>query len=350
MTTRSSTPSKRKETDPKANETAKLLRLSAVAGVVVWLVHRLVADADLITSTLVVAVLVVVPLGLSLVPPNREVSALDGWIGTLQPFAAVGAVAALSLESGGPSALFVLPWFVLTVLSGVKGLVGWRRAGAWVPPAELWGLSLLPIGGAWLVASRAGLDPLTIGTLMAHLTAVHFHFAAFGGLVLIGLGARRLSDLVLEQKAPKLCLRLVAFAQTSVFCGVFLVALGIAEWPVLGVVGAAALTLGLFVHALLQLIYVLRRQPLWVGLLLFISAFSVMLSMPLALLWAWGTLSGAPLIDMSWMLRLHGMANAHGFVLAGLCGWWADERLRMSRAAASPKVIEKPLPESALEA
>lgn len=350
MNTSSSTPSNRKKPEPSVDETSKLLRVSAVAGTAVWLVHRLVADADLITSTLVMGVLVVVPLGLSLLRPSHEFAGLDGWLATLQPFAAVGAVVALTLASGGPSALFTLPWFVLTLLAGARGLLGWRRAGGFAPPAELWGLMLLPVGGAWMLASRAEVDPLAIGPLMVHLTALHFHFAAFAGLVLVGLNARRLGELVRDRKAPAVCLKLVIAIQTSVLVGVLLVALGIALWPALGVVGAAALTLGLFVHALLQLIFVLRRQPVWVAILLFISSFSVMLSMPLSLLWAWGALTKTALIDMSWMLRLHGMANAHGFILTGLCGWWVDQKLGLSRQAeAGQGVAADSLPESVLE-
>ena len=119
MTKSSSTPSEINKPVPSTNESVKLLRVSAVVGVVVWLVHRLAADADLITSTLVMGVLVVVPLGLSLARPSRAPGSLEGWIATLQPFAAAGAVAALTLESGGPSALFTLPWFILTLVVGV---------------------------------------------------------------------------------------------------------------------------------------------------------------------------------------------------------------------------------------
>jgi hypothetical protein len=48
----------------------------------------------------------------------------------------------------------------------------------------------LPIGGAWLVASRLGIQPLGFGDTIVLLTAVHFHFAGFAAPVLAGLAGR----------------------------------------------------------------------------------------------------------------------------------------------------------------
>jgi hypothetical protein len=92
-------------------------------------------------------------------------------------------------------------------------------------------------------------------------------------------------------------------------------------------VGAAAITLGLFAYAALTLGFLLKHQrSSWSKLLLAIAAVSILMSMPLALVWAWAQWTGNPLISMSWMLRVHGMANAHGFVLSGLLAWWVEER------------------------
>jgi hypothetical protein len=63
---------------------------------------------------------------------------------------------------------------------------------------------------------------------------------------------------------------------------------------------------------------------------------SALLSMPLAVVWAWGEVTGSRALDMLWMVRIHGMANAHGFALCGLLAW--------ALAALTPGRTEAPLP------
>jgi hypothetical protein len=43
--------------------------------------------------------------------------------------------------------------------------------------------------------------------------------------------------------------------------------------------------------------------------------------MAAALAWSLGQALGAPVVALSWMVRLHGPLNAVGFALAGLLGW-----------------------------
>ena len=287
----------------------------------------MLADTDLISSTLAVGVLVVVPLGLSLVSLNARQAKVFGWLCLLQPFAAFGALLALTLEPRGATALFALPWFVLTLGAGVVGLLGLLERPRERELGHSLGLLLLPVGGAWLCISRAGLDPLGIGVLIVLLTAVHFHFAAFGALIVMGCSSARLSRLIHQGDAPQAIEQLGRYGAFAIVLGSLLVAAGISGIPLAGVVGAVLLTLALWVHGSLHLLFVLKHQRGWlVKLLLCISSASVLASMPLAILWAVGQWTGTATIDFTWMLRLHGMANAHGFVLAGLVGFWLDAR------------------------
>ena len=301
----------------------------------VWLGHRLLADTDLITSTLAMAVLVVVPLGLSLISLNARQAKVFGWLSLLQPFAAFGALLALTLEPRGPTGLFAVPWCVLTLGAGVAGLFGLTARDSDQPLAHSLALLLLPAGGAWLCISRAGFDPLGNGVLIVLLTAVHFHFVAFAGLVVMGCNSERLSGLVRQGAAPARLARFGFGTTVALVAGYLLVALGIASIPLAGVVGAVLLSLALFVHALLHLLVVLRHQRgALVKLLLCISSTSVLMSMPLACAWAVGQWLDISYIDFSSMLRIHGMANAHGFVLAGLVGFWLDAKNRETQRAA----------------
>lgn len=275
------------------------------------------------------AVLVVVPLGLSLVTLNARQAKVFGWLCLLQPIAAFGAVLALSLEARGATGLFAVPWLALTLGVGVVGGLGLVAREPGRELAHSLALLALPVGGAWLFISRAGFDPLDNGVLIVLLTAVHFHFAAFAGLIVMGCNSARLRRLIQQGDAPAALDHLGRYAALAVILGTLLVAVGIASLPLAGVVGAVLLSLALFVHASLHLLFVVRHQRGGlVKLLSCISSASVLASMPLACAWAYGQWTGTAIIDFTSMLRLHGMANAHGFVLAGLVGFWLDAKTR----------------------
>jgi len=308
----------------------------------------MLADTDLISSTLAVGVLVVVPLGLSLVSLNARQATVFSWLCLLQPFAAFGALLALTLEPRGATGLFALPWFILTLGAGVVGLLGLLERPRERELGHSLGLLLLPVGGAWLCISRAGLDPLGNGVLIVLLTAVHFHFAAFGALVVMGCSSARLVRLIRQGSAPQAIEQVGRYGAFAIVLGSLLVAAGISGVPLAGVAGAALLTLALWIHASLHLLFVVKHQRGWlVKLLLCISSASVLASMPLACLWALGQWTGSSYIDFTSMLRLHGMANAHGFVLAGLVGFWLDAKSQVTEHAAPPQAEAEPEAEAA---
>lgn len=335
---RAKTPGSLQSTADGTSDSSALLRFSAALGCVIWLGHRVLADTELISSTLALAVLVVVPLGLSLVTPNARQAKLFGVLSLLQPFAAVGALLALTLQARGATGLFALPWLAFTVGAGIVGGLGLVAREPERPLAHSLGLCLLPVGGAWLFISRAGFDPLGNGVVIVLLTAVHFHFAAFAGLILLGCNAARLSLLVRQGLAPRALEPVGRYAAAALVLAALLVAIGIASWPFAGVLGAVLLSLALFLHAALHLLFVVRHQRGGlVKLLLCVSSASVLVSMPLACAWAFGQWTGTTIIDFGSMLRLHGMANAHGFVLSGLVGFWLDAKSQEGeRRAAAP--------------
>lgn len=293
----------------------------------IWLGHRLLADTELISSTLALAVLVVVPLGLSLVTLNAGQAKIFSWLCLLQPFAAFGALLALTLEARGATSLFAVPWLALTLGVGVVGGLGLLAREPDHEPAHSLGLLLLPVGGAWLFISRAGFDPLGSGVVIVLLTSVHFHFAAFAGLIVLGCNSARLRGLVRQGHAPAAVEHFGRYSALAVGLGTLLVAVGIASFSLCGVLGAVLLSLALFVHAALHLLFVVKHQRGGlIKLLLCISSASVLASMPLACAWALGQWTGTTAVEFGSMLRLHGMANAHGFVLAGLVGFWLDAK------------------------
>lgn len=258
------------------------------------------------------APLVLVPLALGLIdrdgPPMAILAAL--------PPAALAAAAALTCRVGPVGGGLAAGWLLLTL-----GLAAWgalrhakRRAhGDAAETAFDLALLAIPVGGAWFVASRLGLAPMGFEEPIVLLTAIHFHFAAFVALVWTGCAARRL---------PRSTLR--AAAVTGVAIGTPLLAAGITFEPWLELAGAVTLAASLGGLALAVLRHVcptLRSGRWWLGA----SALAILVSMPLAVAYAWGQVA-KPLISLDLMARLHGALNALGFGLCGLVGWTRARR------------------------
>ncbi|MEO6244024.1 MAG: YndJ family transporter, partial [Opitutaceae bacterium] len=173
-------------------------------------------------ALLLFAALVLVPLALELFAEPGETGAparLLGRATQAQLPAAFALAVSCWLAPGWLAAAFALPWAaLLTMLAVVGGLrVGrdkWRRPldGLCADAALLYGA----IGGAWVLADRAGWQPLRFHPEIVTLTAVHFHYA---GLLLPLLAGRVQRELFFWRTASQ--------AAVGVVLGVPAVALGI---------------------------------------------------------------------------------------------------------------------------
>jgi hypothetical protein len=219
---------------------------------------------------------------------------------------ALAAAGALVLRAGPLAGALAIAWLAVTIrLAGVGALrLARRRPDAAETAIDL-GLMVLPVGAAWFVASRLGLTPMGFGEPIVLLTAVHFHYAAFTSLVWTGCAARRLPATWARRSAV-----------TGVAVGTPVLAAGITLAPWLELLGALVLAASLGWLA----VRVLVTTPPAGGLLLRISAVSLLFSMPLAVAYAWGQVA-TPLVSLAAMARFHGTANALGFGLCGLLGW-----------------------------
>ncbi len=288
---------------------------------------------DLPAALLLLAALVVLPLGVPLLhgpeadgaphPLHRQARrALDP--------AALLLGLALLLERGPLALALALPWAAVTVALSLWGLRQLAFHGLRDPATllESGGCAFLLVGGAWTLADRAGLRPLGYDPLLVRLTAVHFHYAGFGLPLLAGLAARRSGG------SRPLAIALLA--------GMGVVAAGLvasqltdhraAEWA-----AATFMALAASLAALGQLREAVRGgRPLSRPLsrpLLALSALCLLWGMGLAA--AWGAARGLGLArpHMVDMLHAHGAVNALGFVLLGLLG----------RALDPPPVSRPPL-------
>ena len=292
---------------------------SAATGVIVWLITLLLTTADseqaeLVHKVLFWAVVVIVPLGLSVVADG---SSLYRLVVFAQPVAALFTIASFFVQKGVLSAALASAWLILNILIALLGLVRLTRRG-FHRIEELSvdaGLLYLPVAGGWLVIYRLGIQPFDFGEMIVLLTAVHFHFAGFATPIIAGMNGRVLA----RRDYPRGVYGLSVVALVSAMP---LVAAGITFSPWIGFAGALLLTLGLVLLAVLTFGWVAPSitSKAWRTLLL-IGAIASCAAMVLACLYAYSVATQTLIITIPGMAMTHGLLNAFGFVTCSLLVW-----------------------------
>ena len=274
--------------------------------------------AVLPSLVLMLAAGVVVPLGIDVATAPRTpraaallaFSAVAGVLGWLWPPGSTWAIAF--------AAVHALACVVIGVFGGLR-LLRLARAPALVRLPEAvtaFGLLLLPVGGAWLMASRIGMPLLGFQEPVVTFTAAHFHYAGVGAPLVLGAAGER----VLEGAAPG---RLYRIAAAAVCAGIPLTALGIATTPAIEKAAAFLLATGMLAASVFLLTAARRRAEGVARLLFCVSGATLPVTMALAATFALGSSAGRGStfeghVSLDTMIAFHGAANAAGFVLAGL--------------------------------
>jgi len=254
------------------------------------------------------APLAVVPLAIRLTAAPDDGTPALSLARRLQPWAALAVVASFLVRRGPSAAVLAGVWLVLTLLVAYHG---WQRLGRTMAEvATSAGCLMLPIGGGWLALSRLGVGAFGFEEPLILLTAVHFHYAAYATLVLVGRAGRVLG----ESRAY----RLVA---GGAMAGPPLLAAGITFSPRVEIVAAADIVLAVSGLGALTLVLIVPRLPVAARMLLALSSVSALAGMACALAYAIGEFTGIGIISLGQMARIHGPLNALGFVLVGLIGW-----------------------------
>lgn len=283
---------------------------SAGFGFMVWLalwapIRFAGREPGFIDRLFLLAPLVIVPLGLrlQLLPRAARVA---------QPLCGALVVVSVLSRTGTAAALLAMPWLLLGATCALIGLLrllrgGLRRMDEWCLNAALvyW-----PVGCLWLVISRLGVNPLGFSDDIVLLTAVHFHFAGFAALTILGMTGRF---------AEGMLYRVTAWGAIT---GIPFLALGITFSPSLECAAALLLAASLVSAAGITVFVVLPSVPRRMAkVLLAISAASLVAAMAFAGIYALGKYTGGNWLEIPEMAMVHGVANAVGFSLCGLMGW-----------------------------
>jgi hypothetical protein len=284
-----------------------------LAGAAVWIalvVAALAGWAALgpIELMVLLGVLLIVPLGMPLA------SLHVGW--TL-PVAAGAVVASFALPGGWPAGLAATPWLLFTLLLATRSMRQWWKQ----PSLDVSQLArhaaplYLPVGAAWLAASRAGLTPMGFQEPIVLLTASHFHFAGFAAVLFCGaLGGRRAPR---ERPVERMLYRLGTLA---VIVGTPLPAVGFVTSVWLKLLASVALTGGLATVCGLALSRIAELRPIGGATAIGIAAICAIVAAMLALIYVTGETRNETWISIPLMAMSHGLLNGVGFAAFGLLG------------------------------
>jgi hypothetical protein len=244
--------------------------------------------------------MLVVPLTLRLFPAELVVPRLRWWV-----IAAALAAAGLFLSQGLLAAAFTLPWLGSCSYLALRSLLPFRG------PISI-ACAYLTVGAGWLLLAAGGSDPLDLGDEIVILTAIHFHFAGFGALVIATTTSRSVRR---HRRAAAVAVAGIAVAMPVLAAGFTL------SSTAFQLVGASLLASSICVSALVGLRFVTEEpRSRAVVVPLAISASAILIGMVLALHFSLAPYM--PWAQMSWsdMARIHGSANAT-FVLLGSFAW-----------------------------
>ena len=305
--------------------TQRLSRI-AFAGMVAWLgllFLPLATDtgtAEEAAHLVLLAPLALVPLFLtasvpaSFAPAPRVLTAaswllIPGMIGAAGSLLVPG-----GLLAGALAAVWLLPTVTLAVWAAREALDQWQSARLDAAEGALaLGWATLPGGAVWLVLARSGIDT-GYASLVALLTAAHFHYA--GTLVLIWAG-------LLGRTLPARWHRLHAGLAAGLAVGFWGVALsrGPTGGSLVEALGVATLTTAAIGVGVLGVIRAGTFEDRTAGLMVAVSGGALALAMVLAGWFQFGARLGIDPPDIAWMTARHGWLNAFGFGLWGALGW-----------------------------
>ena len=301
------------------------MKRNAVVGGALWTVLLLASSSQIarlstIEMLFLLAPLVIVPLGLELCAqflPSPEIMSSVRIAKFSQLPAALCAMVSFSLRPGLLAALFAAPWLLFGCGMGIAALWNVFRGRIKTLASACANVSFLylPVGCAWLVASRLGLTPLNFQEPIVLLTAVHFHFAGFAApLLTLAAGSRVAGRGHIARTVFKL-------VTVGILAGPGLLATGFVVGPRTKLLAALVITCSESGLSLFFLSLIRDVRPRVAQALIAISALSVLFAMGLASLWAVGEFPLQPFVHLDGMARLHGVSNALGFSLCGLIGW-----------------------------
>lgn len=291
-----------------------LIRSSLVSlplGLVAWAI----GPSTMFAGPILFSALGLVPLAFALIVPTFEGAFVRRWVLTHLP-AALPLAVSFFVPPGPLAAWLTVPWLVWTLPAAYVGrsLFRTRKAADALVGFALFGLF---VGAAFVLAARAGAEPLGLSAYLVELTALHFHAATLVPPIVISSAFQ----------AGLFGPRAVRFLTAGAIAGPVLIGYGTTEHRPTASAGALLLAAALLLYAL-RVLASSRDLPPAARPFLVASSIALFVSMPLVVVFSVSRALGAPVLDLSSIYFGHGYLNAFGFALPALLGWL---RMRVER-------------------
>ena len=285
-----------------------------------------------VVGLFLVTAIVAVPIGLGLIE-DREHDSVAGAAGSFSALlvlpAAALLVASFVLPAGMAAGALTMPWLVVAGATALGRLSRFARdPERFRPSPELatdFGVAFLLAGAAFLAAQRLGVALFGFPPTLVLLAAVHYHVAGFV-LVLAGTEAWR--------HRPS---RWLAAAVAAVIVGIPVTALGFFGLPIVNWVGAMLVAGGGLGIAIAHLAAATTDNGAPRALLA-IAGLSLLVAMPLAIVFATALLLDIDGPGLDVMARIHGGLNVVGFAVPATLGWALLPRQATSTRRATRRV------------
>jgi hypothetical protein len=225
-------------------------------------------------------------------------------------------VPTFAFHRGTWAGLWVAPWLAVAFYGAAIEFSIWALHRSWTLEAlaPFVSAAFLSVAAGALLASRSGITTGRVAEPIVELTSVHYGFAGFGATLLAASALRA------SRRGRQ---RIAGAALAATMASPPVVALGfLTGWALPQVGGAAVLAAGVWVTAGVTLVDARpRARNGTTALLMTIAGLAPLAPMVLAVAWAaaqhWAVLA----LDIPAMARVHGSANALGFVGCGLLGY-----------------------------
>lgn len=299
--------------------------LGVVATGAAWPIN---AFPDMASALAAFGASAVVPVGLMAVIGDGDADPFTSRTQDIASFAAAmggpAAIASFLAPPGPAPVILAAVWLVAALFIALAGAARLLKRRV-MPMHELCidaGHLYLPVGAAWLMASRGKYELLGFREPIVTFTATHFHYAGFAAPVIIGLLGR---ELTLKKSRA---LGIYRVAAPVVIFAIPLVATGILFSRTIEMVAAVVLGCGMLAASFTLCVagaMRLRAADAWrkvSGAMLMVAGASLVVSMAFAIAFTTTGSAGReatePAIAFSTMVLVHGLANAIGFSFLGL--------------------------------
>ncbi|MCP3031844.1 YndJ family protein [Halobacillus sp. A1] len=286
----------------------------AAIGVFIMFLWFVFVETTILDASLIFAFLILVPLLLEEIIQSPENNRAEQWIWNVMlaylPFSVAGMLA-VALPPGLKSGSWALLWFFFTLLIAFGGLMRWLGRG-WFPIHETIidiGLIYIAAGGVWFVLASVGVE-----TIAGQIQALHFHYAGFVLLVLIGLFGRWLSAYKKTGTGRPYQVLGVGVALGPLFI------LNVSHQHFLGFVVTAVYVLFL-VWLCLWWLWCSVEFKMWPKMALRIASLLLILTMGLSIMYRLGLEMNTYWLGVGDMTKWHGTFNALFFSWLAVAAW-----------------------------